>query len=114
VRLRVVVLQSAKYDLYDHFFYIGRDSRISAERLMQAAERAFEELSRMPFLGRPREVKEPRLHGLRSIGIRGFRKYLIFYIPMSDHLVIVRVLHGARDIERVLGDWIAEEQLGGQ
>jgi toxin ParE1/3/4 len=31
--------------------------------------------------------------------IRGFGKYLIFYLPLEDGIEIVRVLHGPRDVQ---------------
>jgi toxin ParE1/3/4 len=36
---------------------------------------------------------------MRWHSVRGFRKYLVFYIPRSDGIEVVRVLHGARDLE---------------
>jgi len=33
-----------------------------------------------------------------------FRDYLIFYRDLSDGVEIVRMLHGARDIQRILED----------
>ncbi len=33
--------------------------------------------------------------------MRGFRKHLVFYRPLSNGAEIVRVIHGARDLERL-------------
>ena len=33
--------------------------------------------------------------------IRGFENFLIFYRPIEDGIEVIRVLHGAREIERV-------------
>jgi toxin ParE1/3/4 len=33
--------------------------------------------------------------------IGGFEKYLIFYLPLPDGIDVIRVVHGARDIERL-------------
>jgi toxin ParE1/3/4 len=33
-----------------------------------------------------------------------FERYVVFYLPMSDGIDIVRVLHSARDIEAIFGD----------
>ena len=49
----------------------------------------------MPHMGRERsDLSE----GLRSLP---FRDYLIFYRIVESSVVVVRVLHGARDIERL-------------
>jgi toxin ParE1/3/4 len=40
-----------------------------------------------------------RLHGLRSWRMRGFESWLVFYRVTEEAVEIVRVLHGARDLE---------------
>ncbi|MFC1707767.1 DDE-type integrase/transposase/recombinase [Planctomycetota bacterium] len=44
------------------------------------------------------------LAGIRMWSIRGFKNHLIFYRPSPEGLDVVRVLHGARDIPRILGE----------
>jgi toxin ParE1/3/4 len=53
-------------------------------------------------MGSPREFRNPHLAGIRQWRIPGFEKYLIFYRPLEDGIEILRVLHGARDIRRIL------------
>jgi plasmid stabilization system protein ParE len=33
--------------------------------------------------------------------VKDFEKYLIFYRPMKDGVVVLRVIHAARDIENL-------------
>ncbi len=54
---------------------------------------ALEPLQRFPLLGPSREGLAP---GLR-VSFHG--SYAIYYAPCEDAVVIIRVLHGARDIE---------------
>ncbi len=42
-----------------------------------------------------------RLNGLRRFPVRGFEKYLVFYLPREAGIDVIRVLHGARDIDNV-------------
>jgi toxin ParE1/3/4 len=74
----------------------------TAIRFYDAAARTFEAIADMPGIGERRETANPRLAGLRVRRIEGFEKHLIFYRPVEDGVEIVRVLHGARDIDRVL------------
>jgi toxin ParE1/3/4 len=39
--------------------------------------------------------------GIRLWRIRGFERYLIFYRPIPDGIEVIRVLHGARDIDTI-------------
>ena len=34
----------------------------------------------------------------------GFEKILIFYLPLQDGIDVVRVVHGSRDLERLLAE----------
>ena len=56
----------------------------------------------MPGMGERRESANPRLAELRVWRVEGFEKHLIFYRPTQGGIEIVRVLHGARDIDSVL------------
>ena len=42
-----------------------------------------------------------RLEGVRRVPVSGFTAYLLFYMPRADGIDVVRVLHGARDIEHL-------------
>jgi toxin ParE1/3/4 len=46
----------------------------------------------------------PKLRGHEDSGIRRcpYRQYLILYRVLADAVEVVRVLHGARDIDRLL------------
>jgi len=39
------------------------------------------------------------MSGSRVFPVRGFGKHLVFYRPVEDGIEILRVIHGARDIE---------------
>lgn len=88
-------------DLLDAFVHIGLESPAAADRFLVAAERTFRELRDEPGLGRRRDFSESHLADLRSWRIRGFENWLIFYRPVSEGVEIIRVLHGARDLDEL-------------
>jgi toxin ParE1/3/4 len=54
----------------------------------------------MPEIGRARpDLGAPET---RSWRVKGFRNYLIFYEALSDRVRLLRVLHGARDLQAEL------------
>jgi toxin ParE1/3/4 len=75
----------------------------AAERFLQAFDSDLEKLAEMPGMGPARDFTDARLSGVRSWPVSGFRDYLIFYRPTGERLEALRVLHGARDLERVMG-----------
>jgi len=83
--------------------YLRRHDPEAASRLLAALERAFRELARHPGAGSPRYAHVLPAEGLRMWPVAG-SAYLIFYLERPDHIDIVRVLHGARDIPVLLRD----------
>jgi len=52
--------------------------------------------------GSPGKVRRPEFRDVRMWRVRGFEMYLIFYFPRPDGIAIERVIHAARDYQRVL------------
>jgi toxin ParE1/3/4 len=88
--------------MINHAEYIGRDTRASADRFLDAVEATFEHLESFPGSGHPYETDEPKLAGMRQWSVNGFRNYLIFYRPFDGGVEIIHLLHGARDIGAAL------------
>jgi toxin ParE1/3/4 len=71
-------------------------------RFYDAAAATFEAIGRTPGIGEPRESPDPRLSGMRVRRIDGFENHLVFYRSAADGIEIVRVIHGVRDVDRIL------------
>ena len=80
--------------------FIRRDNPTAARAFLEAAYDSFEFLARNPGVGRRRA--DLGFPDVRSLRVEGFRRYLIFYRELSDRIQIWRVLHGARDLHRIL------------
>ena len=98
-----VVRPAARDDIVRQFrYYLLEDALEAATRFLEAVEESVEALCQMPHMGAPKQLKNPLLSGLRSWPVRGFEEILIFYIVQPDALRVVRVLHGRRDVKRIL------------
>jgi toxin ParE1/3/4 len=100
----IFVTPRADRDLDEQFMYLAQRSQEVAGRYFQACQSTFALLAQSPLLGALSEVSNPRLAEMRVWRIRGFEKYLIFYRPVDEGIEIIRVLHGARDIEAVFDE----------
>ena len=79
--------------------YIARDSIRSARRVREQIEKTCERIAAMPNSGsRPMFVIDPTV---RVMPVSRYKSYLIFYRQLSNHIEIVRILHGARDLPTV-------------
>lgn len=102
---RILKKPAVWQDLLGHVDFISRDNPDAAERFLGSVEATFELLAENPLLGAPCAFDHPSAHGLRRWTIRGFKRYVIFYRPLSDGIEVIRLLHAARDVGTALDEW---------
>jgi toxin ParE1/3/4 len=91
---QVIRTDQAEADLVDILAYVARRSQQAADQLAAAIEQQCQQLARFPGIGRDRGDLAP---GLRSFVVQ---RYLIFFRPIDGGIEVVRVIHGARKIDR--------------
>lgn len=88
---------TAKIDLAEIWNYFFDESSESvATELIAHIEERFQQAALFPFSGAPRPHLAP---GMRVLF---HEKYAIYYLPGEEEIVIVRVLHGARDLTAIV------------
>jgi toxin ParE1/3/4 len=97
---RLSVLPRADRDIDDNFLYIANDRLESAVKFLVAVRSDMSKLRDMPGLGPVWGFKREDLRDVRFWPIGGFRNFLIFYRPTKEGIEVLRVIHGARDVER--------------
>ncbi len=91
----------AERDIEECFVFIGESNLDIAVHFLVAVEETIEELTANPLIGNRRHFKNPRLKNLRRLLVKNFHEYQIFYFVEPDAIEIVRVLHGARDLQDI-------------
>ncbi|BBD66128.1 plasmid stabilization system [Nostoc commune NIES-4072] len=91
-------------DLIDLATYIAQDNLDVSDRFLTAAEATFKQLAKTPAIGKLCQFTHPNLAEIRQISIKGFQRYLIFYRITESAIDILRVIHGARDIELIFDE----------
>jgi len=102
--LAIVLTPRANADLGEIWMFIAADNPVQADDFIDLIDAKLQNLSRQPGLGRRREEL---VAGLRSFPVG---RYVIFYLQVQDCLQIVRILHGARDLDAVFADPNDEDQ----
>lgn len=97
-----IVHKRANGDVDEIAAHIAIDHLPAALRFLDAAEKSFDLLAEFPGLGPKWDPPIRKFPELRFWPIKGFRNYLVIYRPVSNTVEILRVLHGAREIGRVL------------
>ncbi len=92
------VIQSpeSQADIAEELAYLEPRSPAAAVRFVAEIDARTVLLASQPMTGRVRDDIEP---GLRSVAIG---KFLLFYTFTDTELRVVRVLHGSRNIERII------------
>ena len=87
-------------DRDDIWQFIASDNRAAADRVEEAIFAACEALARNPFQGHVRSdlAKLP----VRFWTLPSHPNYMVVYRPETSPLQILRVLHGKRNVTRIL------------
>ena len=102
--MKVVYREAAADDLVRQFRYylVTLDLPEIAIRFREAVEDTVRSLSDHPLIGPRIQSNEPRLRELRSWPVMGFEAIRIYYLWADDTLRVIRILHGKRDVARIL------------
>jgi len=90
-RIRITPL--AEQDLVEIWYFIAQDNPLAADRLLDLLGQKYTLLADNPNMGpaRPDIAKELRYHPVGN--------YLLLYRVISGDIELVRVVHGARDVQ---------------
>jgi toxin ParE1/3/4 len=80
-------------------WYEEQADRKLAQRWNDAVTSAVLRIMKNPGSGAPCRFALPELRNIRRTSISGFPKHSVFYRVGDHEVLILRVLHGARDLE---------------
>src|SRR5688572_28425240 len=89
---RLTVTENARADLREIRDYIAKDDPAAARRVIERLRAQARQLAATPGIGRSRQELRPELFSF-PVG-----RHLLFYCPQPGGIVLVRVIHGARDL----------------
>ena len=94
--MRILWLSDAREDVKDLFLYILENNPAAARRIRNSIYDSVKGLASNPAIGR-----SGRVFGTRELVIPK-TPYIVAYRVRNDVVEILRVIHGARDWQRVL------------
>jgi toxin ParE1/3/4 len=89
-------------DLIEIHQHIASDNPEAADRVIEAIRALFSRLKHHPLCGS--RYHHPEIQDLRKALVPEFRNYIVFYRRLPGVIRVLHVLHGARDLPRVLRD----------
>lgn len=104
--LRLALSEAAIADILEQSdWYETQADRSLAKRWEDAVTSTLRSILRNPGTGAPCKFSSSELHGTRRIPVAaGFGKHLIFYQRNESELMVLRVVHGARDLESLFSE----------
>ena len=96
--MKVIVSARAERDVIEILDGLARDNAAAATDLNAQFNQRLTQLTRLPRMGRLRSDIDDGLRGLLV------RPYVLFYRIENDDILVVRVLHGSRDLRQALND----------
>ena len=97
----VRLLSVAEQDLVDLMSYLAAENARAAADVLDRIEARLEALQSHPFVGRILHNAKLTALGYRVLVIDN---YLVFYKVKGNAVLVHRILHGARDLLRVLSE----------
>lgn len=99
-KVQLVLSDAAVVDILEQAdWYTAQSGRALAQRWEHSVTSSVMRVIKNPATGRRCAFRSAELREVRQISVRGFPKHLLFYSFDSAELLILRVVHGARDLE---------------
>jgi len=92
----------AAADLFDIWSYIASDNVEAADRVEAAIYDACSFVVQEPLSGQVRRNLTSR--PVRFWTVQRFPNYVLVYRPDTQPVQIIRILHGKRNVQRILGE----------
>ncbi len=105
--MRLHVYEAAAHSIIEQADYYQEKAGPALALTWEAAiDESIRSILRWPEIGSPCRFRAPTLAGLRWTSVEGFPKHMIFYryVQAEQAILVVQILHGARDIKSLFGD----------
>jgi plasmid stabilization system protein ParE len=102
--VKVSYRQAARDDVVRQFRYylVALNLPDIAIRFQDAVRLTVRSLQLHPLVGPQLRSNNRQLRNVRTWPVAGFEAIRIYYLPEGDTLQVIRVLHGKRDLQRIL------------
>lgn len=84
--------------------YLADINEDLAHAFLNACDSTFLFLASNPNIGSLRAFNDPRLFNVRMWRVKGYEKYLIFYVATTAGIRVLHVLHSSTDYNRAFED----------
>jgi toxin ParE1/3/4 len=99
----VKLTRHAEQDIDEIVDYLIMNADIDTGlRFFDSVHSTFQTHSDSPGIARPFRSSRQSLSELKQWSVNGFENHLIFFKQINTGILIIRVLHGARDLDKLI------------
>lgn len=101
--MSIVIRLPAEIDIEEAAEELGMWKTTAPRKFRARLAETLDKLERLPLSNAPYETTDLELQDLRAQLIRKDFGYLVFYRPVPDGIIVMRVVHSSRNIEAIFG-----------
>jgi toxin ParE1/3/4 len=102
---RIAFSDAALADILEQSdWYSAKAGRKLAKRWEEGVTSTLLRMAKAPGIGSLCEFSAEELRGTRRLSVAGFPRHLIFYQAREHEIFILRIVHGARDLESLFSE----------
>ena len=101
MRRQLVIHPRADLDTLECFAYLAKHNSSAAKRFLDSIEQLLPKIAAKPEDGHRYLNAKRTDDDWRYVRVPGFKKYMLFYRLTSTQIEVVRIVHGARDMESI-------------
>lgn len=103
--MKINVTPRARRDQNEIVEHLAPESLDAALLFIAKLHETYAVIGAQPRVGHFRaDMRDERKHGIRCLVVNGFPNHLVFYRVNGDDIDVVRILHGARDIQLAMDE----------
>jgi toxin ParE1/3/4 len=102
IQARIEIRPLALRDIRETTVWLDENAGATiALRYFDAVQATLEMLAGNVMIGSPCGYSRQSLAALRRWPVKGFERWLVFYLPAKQGIDVARVLHGARNLDEI-------------
>jgi toxin ParE1/3/4 len=103
--VKLIVKPAARSDILEQLrYYTDTGGNDVGDRFFVGIRHSLLTIAQAPSAGSPRHFDNPALDGLRSRMVSGFESVRVYYLIRDETIIVVRILHGRRDLQALLSE----------
>lgn len=100
--MSIVLRTRAEDEVIELVAHIRSSNPRAAVDVYAAIQDTLALLESQPLSGSKYPTRNPNARGARSAGVRGYRQFVVLYLPTADGIEVLHITRGRRNLSRLV------------